>query len=136
MTRYFLFGGILLITMGIILNLFSLINFNFVISRQYVSPSYVLISVGIASLVFYSLYYIIEILGKRRDLFKKDNFISILGRNSFFLFIIHILLVSLISPILPDDVNVVLVFTVGFINVFIIWALGFAMYKLEVFITI
>ena len=136
MTRYFLFGGILLITMGIILNFFYLINFNFVISRQHVTSSYVLISVGISSLVFYSLYYIIEILGKRQDLFKKDNFISKLGRNSFFLFIIHILLVSLISPILPDDVNVVLVFTVGFINVFIIWVLGFAMYKLEVFITI
>ena len=58
MTRYFLFGGILLITMGIILNFFYLINFNFVISRQHVTPSYVLISVGISSLVFYSLYYI------------------------------------------------------------------------------
>ena len=136
MVLYFFFGGIILTTMGIVLNSFSLLNFNFVISRQYVSPSYILISAGISSLVFYSMYYLIEILGKKHDLFIKDNFVSKLGRNSFFLFIIHILLISMIIPVLPVDMHVILVFVIGFINVLIIWVLGFSMYKAEVFIVI
>lgn len=136
MILYFLLGGLLLTTIGIILNCFSLINFNFVISRQYMSASYALISVGISSLFFYCLYYFIEIYGKRRGLFKKDNFVSKLGRNSFFLFIIHILLISLIVPMIHEDINVVLIFTLGFINVFIIFIIGFFMYKGEVFIVV
>ena len=136
MIIYFLLGGIILTTIGIILNCFSVINFNFVISRQYISASYVIISVGISSLFFYSLFYLIEIFGKTHDLFKKDNFISKLGRNSFFLFIIHILLISLIVPVIPEDINVVLVFVLGSINVFLIWLLGFFMYRGEIFIVV
>jgi len=136
MIMYFLLGGLMLTTIGIILNCFSVINFNFVISRQYVSASYVVISVGISSLFFYSLFYLIEIFGKTHDLFKKDNFISKLGRNSFFLFIVHIMLISLIVPMIPEDINVVLVFVLGFINVFLIWLLGFFMYRGEIFIVV
>ncbi len=136
MFLYFLLGGILLTTIGIILNSFSLIHFNFVISRQYMTASYVVISIGISSFFFYGLFYLIEIFGKTHDLFKKDNFISKLGRNSFFLFIIHILLISLIVPIIQEDINVVLIFLLGFINVFLIWLLGFFMYNGEIFIVV
>jgi predicted acyltransferase len=136
MLLYFLLGGLLLTTTGIILNCFSLINFNFVVSRQYMTASYVVICVGISSLFFYGLFYIIEIFGKTHDLFKKDNFISKLGRNSFFLFIVHILLISLVVPMIPEEINVVLVFLLGFINVFIIWLLGYFMYKGEIFIVV
>jgi len=136
MTLYFLLGGIVFVIMGIVTNSLFLINFNWVISRQYMTASYVLISTGISSLVFYFLYYCIEILGKDHRLFQKDNFISVLGRNSFFLFIIHIVLITLSIPLIPVNSHLIVVFMLGFINVLIIWLLGFYMYKGEVFIVV
>ncbi len=128
--EFFLLGGIACIIIG------SITNFIWGISRQRISLPFIFLSVGVTSLVFYSLYYIFEIWGKKYSALQKENFISALGRNAFVLFIFHIFLISIVIPLIPLHIEVLFVFIIGFVNTLIIWLLGFFFYKNEVFIKI
>jgi predicted acyltransferase len=118
---YFLSGGTLCTILGIST------NFIWGISRAYISISYLLISVGIASLLYYGFYCIFEIWGKDKKFLQKDNFLSVMGKNAFILFIFHFVLVIIMYSILPSDSHFLIVFAFGFLNVFIIWITAFFM---------
>jgi len=127
---YFLIGGTILTILGIGT------HFIWGISRSYVSSPYVLVSVGISSLLFYVIYYIFEIWGKDHNFSQKDNFLTIMGKNAFMLFLIHIGLFLITYSILPSETHFIFVFIVGFINIFIIWLIAFLMNRVGMFIVI
>lgn len=127
---HFLIGGAILTILGIST------HFIWGISRSYVSSPYVLVSVGISSLLFYGLYYIFEIWGKYHNFSQKDNFLTIMGKNAFMLFLIHIGLFLITYSTLPLETHFIIVFIVGFINIFIIWLIAFLMNRIGMIIVI
>jgi predicted acyltransferase len=128
--------GLVLIILGLILHFFTPINSNFIISRQYMTVSYSIISIGISSLVFFVFFYIFEIFGRDHPILQKENIISILGKNALILFIIHLVLMFISIEFFPSDLFIALAVLVGIINIVIIWIIGYGMNKAEVYIII
>jgi predicted acyltransferase len=129
--KKFVLGGSILLTLsGFIL------SFIIPLSRQLVSTSYVILTAGISGLLFYILYYIFELWGENKRIGSQENFLSILGKNSFFLFIIHLLLISIVYEIFPLDISVFFVLFLAVMNIVIISLTGYFLYKMEVKISI
>ena len=134
--QIFSYWGVSLTILGLILQAFSLFNINFFISRQYMTVSYSVISIGISSLVFLGIFYIFEIFGHSHPVFQKEKIVSILGKNALILFIIHLVLIYISVGFIPHDIFIVLAVLVGIINILIIWIIGYAMNKVELYIII
>ena len=130
------YWGVSLTILGLILNYFSLININLIISRQYMTISYSIISIGISSIVFLIIFYFFEILGHSHPILQKENIISIIGKNAFILFIIHFVLIYISIAFVPHDIFIALAFLVGIVNVIIIWVIGYVLNKVEMYIII
>jgi len=128
--NYFLIGGLICLLLGIISGIFL------GISRAYISLPYVLVCVGIGSIVYFILYYIFEIWGINFKFFKKDNFLSVIGKNAFFLYLIDLLITYPIYVILPSDAPWLLILSIGLIYMVLISAIAYYMNKLEMFIII
>lgn len=128
--NYMLIGAVLLIISGIIL------SYSWKISRQYVSVSYVLLSVGISALLFNLIYTVFD---RNRNYIQssiRGNLIINLGRNAFFLYLIHIILIYVVYEILPFNAPIYLVFLVASLNVVIIYFIGYFMDKYKVYLVI
>ncbi|TFF88036.1 MAG: DUF5009 domain-containing protein [Promethearchaeota archaeon] len=126
--KYFLFFGLLILLIGIILAPI------WGISRFLLTLPFNLISIGISSVLFYVIYYIFEGWEKREQ-FKfltNDNFITILGKNSLILFLIHLILINIFFAFLPEDLPTFFTFPLAFLSTFIIWFLGYFFYKSEI----
>lgn len=129
--KKFVLGGSIFLTLS-----GFLLGFIIPLSRQLVSTSYVILTAGISGLLFYILYYIFEVLGKNKTIGNQENFLSILGKNSFFLFVIHLLLISIVYEVFPLDISVFLVLFLAAINIAIISLTGYFLYKMDVKISI
>jgi len=127
---YFLFGGIICVVLGF--------GFGFIwgISRAYISLPFIIVSVGISSLVYYLLYYIFEVWANNHEFVKKEKFFSVVGKNAFMLYLIHVVIVYSIYQIIPLNISSVIIFSISFVNVAIIWLIAFLMNKVEMFIII
>jgi predicted acyltransferase len=128
--NYMLIGSILFIISGIIL------SYSWKISRQYVSVSYVLLSVGISAVLFNIIYTIFDSSRNSMQISIKGNFILNLGRNAFFLYLFHIILIYMIYEILPFDAPEYLVFLIAGVNVVIIYFIGYFMDRYKVYLVI
>jgi len=128
--KYFLFIGLLILLIGFITAPF------WGISRFLLTLPFNLISIGISSIVFYIIYYIFEVWEKREQFkfLSNDNFITILGKNSLILFLIHLILINIFFIFLPEDLPIFFTFPLAFLSTFIIWLLGYFLYKSEVII--
>ncbi|MFX0059326.1 MAG: DUF5009 domain-containing protein [Candidatus Hodarchaeota archaeon] len=126
----FLYGGILCSILGIS------INFFLKISRPYISMSYVFISVGIASILYYILYNIFEVWNIKFKFVNQDNFLSVIGKNAFMLFLIDFLIIYVIYITIPVDVPFILIFSVGVLSIIGIWFIAYLMNKVEMYIII
>ena len=127
---YFLFGGLICVVLGF--------GFGFIwgISRAYISLPYIIVSVGISSLIYYILYYIFEVWANNHEFVKKEKFFSVVGKNAFMLYLIHVFIVYSIYQIIPLNISSVIIFSISFVNVAIIWLIAFLMNKEEMFIII
>ena len=127
---YFLFGGLICVVLGF--------GFGFIlgISRAYISLPYILVSVGISSLIYYLMYYIFEVWANNHEFLKKEKFFSVVGKNAFMLYLIHIVIVYSIYQIIPLNISSVIIFSISFVNVAIIWFIAFLMNKVEMFIVV
>jgi len=128
--RYFLFGGLICVVLG-----FGL-GFILGISRAYISLSYILVSVGISSLIYYLLYYIFEVWANNHEFVKKERFFSVIGKNAFMLYLIHVIIVYCIYQIIPLNISSVIIFSISFVNIALIWFIAFLMNKFKMFIVI
>jgi predicted acyltransferase len=128
--RYFLFGGFICILSGMG---FAII---YGISRPYISLPYILISVGISSLLYYFLYWIYEQWGKNYSFAKKERIFSAVGKNSFIFYLLHILIVYSIYTIFPFNTTSVFIFPLAIVHTTIIWLLAYFLNKEEIYIII
>ncbi|MBY9006944.1 MAG: DUF1624 domain-containing protein [Candidatus Lokiarchaeota archaeon] len=128
--KYFLIFGLIFFTIGFVT------TFIWGLSRFRITLPFIFLSVGISSLVFYLFYLYFDRLGNKKDSIKKDNFLSIMGKNSLILFIFHFVINSFIYQVSPVDLNMTLAFSIAIIHCFIIWIIAYGMFKLDLFIKI
>ena len=128
--HYFLYGGFICLLIGI--------GTGYVlgVSRPYISLPYILISIGIASLLYYLLYYIFEECGIKYNFIKKERFFSVVGKNAFIFYLIHILIAYTIYSIFPFDTPSIIIFPLAIVHTAFIWLMAYYMNKLEMFIII
>jgi len=103
------------------------------LSKLRVTHSYVLLSVGLASILFWIIWYLYD---NRKITKEKSYFLEPQGKNAFFLYIIQAAFLGLTLLYLRRDTHLALVFLGAFINVFLIWALGYIMDKKKIYIII
>jgi predicted acyltransferase len=75
------------------------------ISKMQVNLSYVLIATGLAVFVFITFLFLNEKLGISIPTLRT------MGRNAFFLYIVHYLLIQLVHLMIPDNAGLLLIFT-------------------------
>ncbi|MBN1802026.1 MAG: hypothetical protein JW891_10995 [Candidatus Lokiarchaeota archaeon] len=136
MINYFLISGIFLTMLGFLLNLISAFNFNWAISRQYMSLPYCLTTTGISAIVFFFIFVAFDLYELKFKFFREENFISVIGKNAFILFIIHCVIFSITNTEVPTNIPLLLAFFVGFVSIFIIWAIGYIMNMFQIFIIV
>ena len=127
---YFLFGGFICLLIGIGS------SFIWGISRPYISLPYILISVGVASILYYLLYFIFEEWGISYNFIKKEKIFSVVGKNAFIFYLIHMLIAYMIYTIFPFDTPSIIIFPLAIVHTAFIWLLAYYMNKLEIFIVI
>ena len=128
--RYFFYGGFICLLIGIGT------GFIWGISRPYISLPYILISVGVASILYYLLYFIFEEWGINYNFIKKERIFSVVGKNAFFFYLIHMLIAYTIYLIFPFDTPSIILFPLAIVHTAFIWLLAYYMNKLEIFIVI
>ena len=130
MRDYFLFGGFICLIIGIVS------AFVWGISRPYISLPYILISVGVASILYYFLYYLYEILGANYSFVKKERIFSAVGQNAFIFYLIHMLIAYLIYTIFPFNTPSIILFTLAIVHTAFIWFFAYYLKKLKIFIVV
>ncbi len=123
-------GGLCCLIIGLILNPI------WIISRNQVSMSYTIITVGFSALIFSAFYMIFEQSTKKETLSKNFKFLTILGENSFLIFIVHLAVVMLIYLIVPLTIPMFLVIIIGISNIVGNWLFAYLLSKAEVYIVI
>ena len=128
--NYMLIIGILYIIFGLILNQF------FQISRQYVSGAYILITIGCSVLLFNVLYLNLDSYHPNEQITIRGNFMINLGRNAFFLYLLHLILIYIIYETVAYNAPTLLVFFLAGINVVIIYIIAYIMDKYKQYLVI
>lgn len=128
--RYFLFGGLICLILGIGS------AFLWQISRPYVSLPYILISVGVTSLTYLLLYYIYEEWGKNYNFVKNEKIFSAVGKNAFIFYLVHMMIAFTIYSIFPFDTSLIILVPLAIVHTAFIWVVAYYMNKLEMFIVI
>jgi predicted acyltransferase len=128
--RYFLFGGFICLIIGV--------GSAFIlgISRAYISFPYILISVGIASILYYFLYYVYEIWGVNYSFVKKERIFSAVGKNAFIFYLIHVVIVYVGYTIFPFDTPSIIIFPFAILHAAFIWIIAYYLNKMRIFIII
>jgi len=128
--HYFLYGGFICLLIGI--------GTGYVlgVSRPYISLPYILISIGVASLLYYLLYFIFEEWDIKYNFIKKERIFSVVGKNAFIFYLIHMLIAYTIYSIFPFDTPSIIIFPLAIVHTAFIWLMAYYMNKLEMFIVI
>ncbi len=134
--KYFLLGGLLFLIIGIITSFF------WGISRGYMTLSYVFISVGVSSILYYVLYLLFEQRG-RNPTFKNEKILSPSGRNAFILFLLHIItlyffhdMIPFSYILVPEDIKWAVIILFALLNVSIILLIGYFLDKKKIYLII
>ncbi len=128
--KYFLFGGFICLVIGIGS------AFLLGISRDYISLPYILISVGIASILYYFLYYVYEIWGVNYSLVKKERIFSAVGKNAFLFYLIHVVIVYVGYTIFPFDTPSIIIFPFAILHAVFTWVIAYYLNKMRIFVII
>ncbi|MFW9949920.1 MAG: heparan-alpha-glucosaminide N-acetyltransferase domain-containing protein [Candidatus Thorarchaeota archaeon] len=129
-SEYILITGLFYIIAGLALNQL------YPISRQYVSGSYVLTSTGCSALMYNILFNFLDNNKDTGQISINGNFIVNLGKNAFFLFLFHIIIIYIFYQIVPFNTSCLLVFFLAGFNVLIIYFIGYIMDKYKVYFVI
>ena len=128
--HYLLYGGLIFLIIGIFLAPFL------EISRPFISVPYILISVGIASVFYYFLYYIFEEWNNKLDFLRKEKILSVVGKNALILYLLHVMFAYMIYIVIPFNAPFIIVLLLSFAHIFLIWIIAYYTNKLEMFIVI
>ncbi|MFO7795717.1 MAG: heparan-alpha-glucosaminide N-acetyltransferase domain-containing protein [Promethearchaeati archaeon] len=126
--KYFIIGGIISLLIGMFTSLI------WGISRFRITLPFVFISIGASSLLYYLFYLIFDRWENNYDFFNQENFLSIMGKNSFILFILHIIIINILYYVIPLNIDTWLVFIIGFSHGATIWLFSYFLHKFEIYI--
>ena len=126
--RYFLLGGFICLIIGIGSAFFL------GISREYISIPYVLISVGISSVLYYFLHYIYDVWGKNTNFIKNERIFSAIGKNAIIFYLIHIVIAYIAFIILPFNILSIAAFAFAISHVIFTWIMAYFLNKREIYI--
>ncbi len=103
------------------------------ISKDHVTGPFILISLGLASLTFYAVWYFYD---HRQLTHGSSRFLQPQGKNSLLLYLLHGLLVLIAQTLLPADafLGFVLLVAVGLIAA--IWGVAVYMDRKQVYVTL
>lgn len=102
------------------------------ISKEHVTPAYVLLTAGLGAILFWIIWFVYDY----KKLTKNKSILQPMGKNSFFLYILHPLFILLASLLLPQDSHVVLVIFFGILSVVLLWLVAFLLDKKKIYIII
>lgn len=102
------------------------------ISKERVTASYILLTVGLGAILFWLLWFIYD----KKQITKNRSILQPIGRNSFFIYIIHPIMIVLTQLILPIDTHTALVMFLGIVSVVILWTVSFFLDKKKLYIVI
>lgn len=102
------------------------------ISKERVTASYILLTVGLGAILFWLLWFIYD----SKHLTKDRSILQPVGRNPLFLYIIHPIMIVVVSAILNVNAQVALVMFLGIVSVCIIWLIAFFLDKKKFYIVI
>ncbi len=101
------------------------------ISKNRVSVPYILISVGLASLTFYLVWYLYDVRQITRG---SNRFLQPQGKNSLFLYLIHALVLLGMRALVPFDADLVFVLLAAAGAIAIVWLIGVWLDKKKIFL--
>jgi predicted acyltransferase len=102
------------------------------ISKERVTPSYILLTVGLGAILFWLLWFIYD----KHQLTKNKSILQPIGRNSLFIYIIHPIMIGFTQLILHLDTHAALVMFLGFVSVVILWTVSFFLDRKKFYIVI
>ncbi|MCG3215389.1 MAG: DUF1624 domain-containing protein [Candidatus Heimdallarchaeota archaeon] len=102
------------------------------ISKERVTAAYILLTVGLGAVLFWLLWYIYDV----KHLTKDRSLLQPIGRNAFFIYITHPILIGLTILILSDNAHFALVMFFGILSVVLLWLLSFFMDRKKIYIVI
>jgi predicted acyltransferase len=103
------------------------------ISKDHVTGPFILISVGLASLTYFGVWYLYD---ARQWTLGQSKFLQPMGKNSLFLYILQGLFEVIGQAILPPDATLVPVLISAVATILLIWAIGYVMDKKGVYLVI
>jgi len=104
------------------------------ISRQLVNLPFISISLGISILICLILFYIFEELSDRKVWLKKERFLSILGKNTLFLYILQSFFKFIPYFLLPFDTIPLIFFSFGISMVFLNYILAYFLDRFQIYL--
>ena len=128
--HFFLYGGLICLLIGIGT------GFIWGVSRPYISLPYILISVGVASMLYYLIHFIFEDWGTNYNFVKNERIFSVVGKNAFIFYLIHMLIAFTIYSVFPFDTPSIILLPLAIVHTAFIWLLAYFMNKLEIYIVI
>jgi predicted acyltransferase len=135
-TRNLLYWGIFLIGFGLGIHLLWLYTgwpYGGGISKERVTNAYILVSLGIGVLIFYVCWWIYDY---KKWIPGESKFLQPLGKNSFFLYILHGIVIGLPWLYLDGMANPVLVILSAILCILIVFLIGNWMDKKKFYIII
>jgi len=102
------------------------------ISKERVTPSFILLTVGLGAILFWLLWFIYD----KKQLTKNWSLLQSMGRNSILLYVLHPILGALTFLILDINAHVALVMFLGIVSVAILWTLAYFLSRKKFYIVI
>jgi predicted acyltransferase len=103
------------------------------ISKDHVTGPFILISLGLASLTFYAVWFLYD---ARHLTHGSSRFLQPQGKNSLFLYILHVLLVAVAQALLPANASIGLVLIAAFGLIAAIWGVAVFLDRKQVYLTL
>ena len=120
--------GIIFTAIGIVLHVIFVDIGLTGISKERVSSSYSIISVGIAALSIYLIYYLYDVKG----LEKSRAFFEVQSKNALFLYLIHSIVYGLISLGFPESSPFWAVLIFSALSIVVVWYIAYYMNKRKI----
>ena len=105
-------------------------------SMTFTTIPYILFSLGICTLGYLAAYILFDEWGQKRNYFQGDNLISILGKNAFILYILHVIFRLITSTLLSADTEITIILSAVLINGFVLCSIAYILNRNKKYVII
>ena len=103
------------------------------ISKERVTQSYILTTIGIAMVLFWLIWFVYDEKQWTKD---KSYFLAPYGKNALLMFILHPIFIGLAMLYMNDETLAILVVLGALLNVIVLWSAAWVLDKKEIYIII